>query len=122
MVDSPARPEPNLAEFLTRRARNTSDGRLALDVGVGLIVTIVAVIWRPGGWHIIASAALCFLAFGAWGIADRELRERENGSTAALPAYGFLRLGRAVAAGVGALAAGGLLLSLLGIALGTWIS
>jgi hypothetical protein len=107
---------------LSGRARNASDGRLAFDVGVGLVVTIVAVIWRPSGWHIVASAALCFLAFGAWGITDRELRERQSASAASFGAYRSLHIGRAVAAGVGALAAGGLLISLLGIALGTWIS
>jgi hypothetical protein len=119
MLDSPLRSEPSLAEFLIGRARNASDGRLALDVGLGVVVTIVVLIWRPGGWHIIASAALCFLAFGAWGITDREL---ENVSAASLGGHRLLRVGRAVAVGVGALAAGTLLISLLAIALGTWIS
>jgi len=122
MVDSPSRPEPNLAEFLTRRARSTSDGRLAIDVAAGLVVAIAAVIWRPEGWHLVASAAVCFLAFGAWGITDRELREREIASAMSFGSYRLLRFGRVLAAGLGALAAATLLLGLLGIALGTWIS
>ena len=67
-------------------------------------------------------ATVCFLAYGAWGIADRELREREVGSTEPATRQRLLRFGRAFAAGMGALAAGALLISLLGVALGTWIS
>ena len=122
MVDSPLHSEPSLADFLIGRARNASDGRLALDVGLGVVVTIIVLIWRPAGWHIFASAALCFLAFGAWGITDRELNDREKVSAVSFGPHRLLRVGRAAAVGVGTLAAGSLLISLLAIALGTWIS
>jgi len=122
MVDSPTRPDANLAEFLSARARTSSDGRLAVNAAAGLVIAAVAIIWRPAGWHLITSAAICFLTYGAWGIADRELREREAGSPDSVATTRLLRLGRGVAAGLGALAAGALLISLLGVALGTWIS
>jgi hypothetical protein len=117
---SPPR-DANLVEFLSTRARSASDGRLALDAGLGFLVTVVAVIWRLGGWHLIACVGLCFTAFGAWGIADRELRERGGPSVDGVGLH-LLRIGRGVAAGVGALAGALLLVSLLGMALGTWVS
>jgi len=119
MSDISSPPDANLVEFLSSRARNTSDGRLALDAGLGFVVAIIALIWRPGGWHLIACIGVCFAAFGAWGIADRELRER---AANAAPDVRLLRVGRAMAAVVGALAAALLLIGLLGLALGTWIS
>ena len=115
-------PDANLVEFLSARARRASDGRLTLDAGIGLVVAVGSLIWRPSFWHSIACIGLCFAAFGGWGIADRELRERAALSTAAGTRLGLLRVGRAVAASIGAIAAGLLLISLLGIALGTWIS
>lgn len=65
------------------------------------------------------SAALCVLAFGAWGIADREILERtaENGARSLL-----LRAGRAAAGVVGWLALIGLVFSLLSVGLGLWKS
>jgi hypothetical protein len=112
-----------LAEFLSTRARNASDSRLALDAALGLTAAVAALIWRPRGWALASSAALCFLAFGVWGIADRELRERsmEEGAHAGV-VLGALRSTRAIAAILGGLAAGALIIELLGLALGTWIS
>jgi hypothetical protein len=118
MVESPSSPDANLVEFLSARARGATDGRLALDAGIGFVAAIVALIWRPAGWHIVACVGACFMAFGGWGIADRELREATESELSAR----WLGVGRAIAAGLGALAAGILLLSLLGFALGTWIS
>ena len=112
----------NLREFLTARARTASDLRLALDAGLGLLAAIVALLWRPGGWKLVASAALCFLAFGGWGIADRELQEREHNPGASRISLRLLRLARVLAAILGATAAIALLVGVLGVALGTWIS
>jgi len=122
MTDTPASRDANLREFLRTRARSASDGRLALDAGLGFLATIAVVIWRPGGWHLMACIGLCFAAFGGWGIADRELHEREGRSTDTGIGLRLLRAGRAIAAGIGAVAGGLLLVGLLGIALGTWIS
>lgn len=121
MTDTSPPRDANLIEFLSTRARSASDGRLALDAGLGFVVTVVALIWRPGDWYLIASVGLCFAAFGAWGIADRELRERGGLSITGV-GLSLLRIGRVIAASIGALAGALLLVSLLGIALGTWIS
>jgi hypothetical protein len=109
---------PSLAELLTSRARRASDLRLALDVAVGIVAVGVAAIWRPAGWLMLAAAGLCVGAFGAWGITDRELRERAEGTTVARS----LRVARRLAVALGTLAAVALLLTLCALALGTWIS
>src|SRR4051812_31824089 len=92
----------SLRDFLVSRARHSSDGRLALDAGAGFIVTLVAVVWRGPGWHLLACAGLCFMCYGGWGIADRELLDR---GLEAPPRLTGLRVARAVAAAVGTLSA-----------------
>ena len=111
--------EQGLTEFLSDRAHRASDTRLALDVAIGVVGAVVAIVRRPWAWPVLLGAALCFLAFGAWAIADRELADRqlEHG-----PAARTLRAVRAVSAMVGALAGAEMLLAILGIALGTIIS
>ena len=109
---------PTLAELLSTRARGASDLRLAIDVAVGVVLAVVVAIWRPPVWPVILAAGLCFGAFGAWGIADRELRERGEGS----PSSRWLRLGRQAAALLGTVAGIALLLAVMALALGTWIS
>lgn len=74
MVNTAFRPDASLAEVLTARARAASDTRLALDFAGGFVFAASAYIWRPKGWFLVLSAAICFAAYGAWGIADRELR------------------------------------------------
>jgi hypothetical protein len=88
-----------------------------LDAAIGLAAVLIALIWRPAGWHLIVSAALCFVAFGGWGITDRELRESAVDAAHSIGALKMLRITRAIALGAAAL-----LVGLLGLALGTWIS
>ena len=120
MVESlpQTRGESTLPELLVARARRASDGRLVSDVIGGALAAAVVMIWRPTGWLPLLSAACCFAAFGAWGIADRVLGEQSDPRrwTKALTAL------RAVVAVVGAIAGVALLLSLCGLALGTWTS
>ena len=112
--------EPSLPAFLAARARKASDIRLVLDVAGGVVVLVSALIWKPAGWLLLASAGGCFAAFGAWGIIDRELGERSAaGATAMLSA---LRIGRVLAATLGVLAAATLVLVFLALALGRMIS
>ena len=114
------RPDASLPEFLAARARAASDGRLVVDVIAGCCTALALAVWRPAGWLVLLGAAVSLAAFGAWGIVDRELRER-----ASAPRGGMVRvlaMARAAAAAVGALAAVTAIFSLLGIALGTWIS
>ena len=120
MMNPALRPDASLAEFLVARARSASDGRLVLDVVVGALIALGMGMWRPNGWISLTAGALCLVAFGFWGIADRELRERASHSP---PAIVFvLRTVRAAAALAGALAAATALFAGLGVALGTWIS
>jgi hypothetical protein len=122
MDEAPQQADLDLREFLTARARGASDLRLALDTGLGFVVVVIALLWRPGGWKLLASAALCFVAFGGWGIADRELRERELSSGHSENAVRLLRVTRFFAVILGGAAAVALLVGVLGLALGTWIS
>ena len=109
----------DLFHALAARARATSDGRLVLAVIGGLAVAIGAAVWRPSGWVVIASIGTCAAAVGGWGIADRELGERaaRNGSSVAV-----LRAVRVICIVLGTGAALVAALTVLGTALGTWIS
>jgi hypothetical protein len=120
MVLSALRPDASLPEFLAHRARAASLWRLAIDTVMGSGAAAAVVWWRPNASLVLASAALCFFSYGAWGLLDRAR------SHAALANRTFL--GRlldvvcAVSAALGVLAAAGLLLGVWAIALGTWIS
>lgn len=111
--------EQGLTEFLSDRAHRASDTRLALDVALGVVGAVVAIVRRPWAWPVLLGAALCFLAFGAWAIADRELAERRSDHGALART---LRGVRVISAAVGALAGAEMLLAVLGMALGTIIS
>lgn len=120
MIDTIPGRDAGLPEFLAARARRASDARLAADATGGFIVAMVALMVRFPGWHLVLAAASCFFAFGLWGIADRELGERASSASPAVVTT--FRVVLAVASLVGALAAAALLMSLMGIALGTIIS
>ncbi len=111
-----------LPALLAERARRASDARLALDVGGGVLAATAALWLRPPGWALLVAAALCFAAFGGWGIADRAVRERPADAHASSRALLALRAARATAAVLGALAGLALALLLFTLALGTWIS
>lgn len=113
-------PEADLREVLVARARASSDGRLVADIIGGLLAILVLATWHPRAWLPLGTAALCFVAFGGWGIADRELAEHEE--SAAHWRVLLLRGSRVASAVVGVTAAVGLLLQMLALALGTWIS
>lgn len=106
-----------LPALLARRARNASDTRLALDLGVGLLAAVALVILRPPAWWLLASAALCFAAFGGWGIADREMID-----VADPRARAFLRAARIAAVVLGSAALAVLLFGSMAVALGRWAS
>lgn len=120
MVLSALRPDASLPEFLAYRARSASVWRLAIDTVMGGAACAAAVWWKPTAWLVLASAALCFFGYGAWGMLDR-VRSRP-----ALADRTFLRsvldAACALCAALGVLAAAGLLLGVWAIALGTWIS
>jgi hypothetical protein len=120
MVLSALRPDASLSEFLAHRARSASVRRLSINLAVGLSAFSTALWWRPFAWLVLASLALCFFAYGGWGLADRAR------SVAAVRVNRLLSASMdalcVVLGAVGALAIAALLLSVWGIALGTWIS
>jgi hypothetical protein len=118
-MDSSATDESgqSLPEFLSRRARGSSDRRLAIDAAAGVAAAALVSIFRPPLWLPLLFAALCFATFGVWGIVDRELAQAPAGARALA-----LRAGRGLAALLGGVAALGLTLTLFGMALGRWIS
>ena len=120
MMNPALRPDANLAEFLVARARSASDGRLVLDVVVGSLLALGLGTWRPTGWISLVAASLCLVAFGFWGIADRELRERAQDPPSIISR--LLKIVRATVTLIGGLAAVTALFSTLGVALGMWIS
>lgn len=70
-----AESDNSLPEFLATRARGSSDTRLALDVVIGLVVVLAFGLWRVPGWHMFVAAGSCFLFYGTWAIANRELAD-----------------------------------------------
>jgi hypothetical protein len=112
--------EANLADFLAARARAASDGRLVADVVVGAVALLGLVMWRPVGWVSLVGVALCLTAFGAWGIIDREVRERSDAPETRVSRS--LAVLRVVVTGIGAVAAMTTVFAALGVVLGTWIS
>jgi hypothetical protein len=110
----------SLPELLASRARRASDLRLAVDAGGGLIALVAAVMFQPPLWASLASVGAAVMAYGAWGILDRELADGTR--EAVSRGRGWLRGARAAAAVLGALAALVAGVSFFFAALGTWIS
>lgn len=110
----------SLSAVLAERARAASDGRLILDVAAGLLVVLAVAIWRPRAWIVPCSIGIALAAYGAWGLVDREIAERE--ATADIRLVRTLRILRAVAAVAGLFAAAIGCLAVLGIGLGKWKS
>ncbi len=107
-----------LPELLAARARRASDVRLSLNAAGGLIAAAVIAAGRPPLWPALLPAAVCFLAYGIWGITDRAL-----GDVVGSPATaGGLRVLRGIAAVAGFGAGIALLFAVLALALGQWIS
>lgn len=111
--------DQSLGEALAERARRTSMRRLILDVAGGLIGFGIIAAWRPEGWGVFASAALCFATFGAWGAADRMLNAPYRMTNNAIA--GSLLILRTLAIVVGVVAALVIVFGSLKIAMGTFL-
>lgn len=111
--------EETLGEFLASRARRASEMRLVGDVAFAGFAAIVVGVWRGPLWDVRIAIALCLMAFGIWGVADRDLARRPPLTARELI---IPRTMRVVAAVVGFGAAAYVMLSLLGRAIGTVIS
>ena len=115
----PSQSNDDLFHVLAVRARAMTDGQLVLVVLFGLATTLGVAVWRPSAWTLLASLAFGSAAFGAWGIADRELLARDE---AHMPSTKILGVIRSACLALGACAVVIALFSMLGVALGTWIS
>lgn len=120
MVLSALRPDAGLFEFLAHRARSASVRRLTIDALAGAAGVGATLRWNPAAQLVIATAATLLFSYGAWGMLDRLRAHLANRgwlrTTGLVDALCFL------CAGLGALAAAGVLLAIWAIALGTWIS
>ena len=111
--------EETLGEFLASRARNASEIRLVGDAAFSIFAAVAVGVWRGPLWDVRIAIALCFLAFGIWGVADRDLARRPD----APPRERIVpRAARIAAAILGFGAAAYLMMSLLGRAIGRVIS
>ena len=117
-LDLDRNPEMSLTAFLARRARTSTDARLIIDAVIGFVVAVASLLAHGPIWHLFTSAGICFLSFGAWGMADRELSERSAESTAAR----MLGIARTASATIGFIAAAALFIGALGVAIGRVIS
>jgi hypothetical protein len=114
-LDLDRNPEISLTAFLARRARTSTDARLIVDAVIGFVVALASLLAHGPIWHLFTSAGICFLSFGAWGIADRELGERVVGTRVARMLAGA----RITSAVIGFIAAAALVIGALGVAIGT---
>jgi hypothetical protein len=121
VFNSPAHDDTagSLPTFLAVEARKASDGQLTFAATFGTLAAAIALLWRPDGFSYLLASGLTCGAFGLWGISDRLLAEQGDAGGRRTTLLRGLRLTCAV---VGALAGTGLLIRILFIGLGTWIS
>jgi hypothetical protein len=119
MVDIPQRQEETLSQFLASRARHTTHTRLTGQAVGAMLAAVAIAVWRGPAWEIRLSIAAGLLAFGVWGLADRELAGAVSPWHRPSPA---LRVTKVIAAVLGFAAAAFLMMALLGRALGRIIS
>ena len=112
---SPAADHPSLFGVLAARARHATDTRLVADSAIGTSLGAAILGFRPALW-VLAMPAVVVAAYGAWGIADREVAGRAPG----MPRVA-LGVARAAALVAGLIAALGFLFGALGALLGNWI-
>lgn len=114
-----SRPDSSsLPAFLAARARASSDTRLAINAFAGLATVVIFSFWQVPGWYLLVAIGACFLFYGTWAIANRELAEATPGSSN----RSMLRALAAMSAAMGIGAAVFLALAVLGKMIGTVIS
>lgn len=105
----------SLLGFLAARARHATDVRLMADAAVGTTLAASILLIRPALW-VLAMPAAVVAAYGAWGIADRELQTRAPGTP-----HKTLGIARTAALAAGVVAALAFFFGALGVVLGNWI-
>lgn len=110
----------SLGALLHERALKSSQMRLMLDIALGAAFAAASWWFHPKFWIVLVSAGLCFVCYGAWAIAEREL---EN-SVDTMSQFEEYVLGgiRVVALLAGVASALVMTFSLITKMLGTWIS
>ena len=119
MLETTPHREESLGEVIAERARRASETRLAGDAISAVLAAVAIGVWRGPLWDVRIAIALCFLAFGLWGVADRDLARRSDAPPRAtlLP-----RATRVVAGILGFGSFAYVMVSLLGRAIGRVIS
>ena len=108
--------ERSLGAFLVARARRTSDVRLAVDAGGGLVVALAFALLRPPVGGPATALGVALAASGTWASRDRDRSDASDRHSAAR--HRLLVSARAVAAALGVAAAVGAGLLLFFLALG----
>lgn len=114
------RSNASLAEVLSARAHQATPVRLLADISGGTALVLAMAVYQPRAWVVLASAGLCFSAYGVWALAERRLEWRTLYRSVA--AERGWRTARMVSAVVGLGAFVTMLLASLMLILGTWIS
>lgn len=113
-IASPPAAEPTLGTLVTALVRGTPDTVLAICVIVGLVGSGVLVL-AVSIWSRAIPPLILLSAFGAWGMVDRVGHSTGSGRIG-------VALARAAIILVSIAAVGAMILSFLGVAIGTWIS
>ncbi len=116
MVSTIPAPDETVTEFLAARARHSSFRRLAADAAGGLLVATAVSLWRGPGWFFVGSLAICFFAYGIWGITDRHVGSDHSKKASLLLS---LRAARTLATILGFAAAFFIVMGAVGIAIGS---
>ncbi len=111
--------EENLGTVLAQLARRTPDGRLVLAAAAGVVAALVAIVLKPPAWFPMLAAGVCLLSFGTWGITDRVLHEVPESVSST---QRVLRTARIAAVVLGMCGGVALVLGVLALAMGNWIS
>lgn len=110
----------SLGTILHERALNATPTRLLLDVGVGTAIAVAGWWFHPRLWIVIVCAGLCFVMYGLWATAERQLELGPDDMSQAEES--MLGVVRVVAALTGLASALIMTFSLVTGMLGTWIS
>ena len=112
--------DEGFGDFIVRRAHAASDLALAAWAALGGTMLIAVAVLRPPGWIFLGGLAALALAFGGWGIADRELCD--DRVTASRPMRFAVRVVRALAVFLAVVAAIALVFAVPMLGVGTVIS
>lgn len=115
MVETIPNPDASLTAFLAARARHASFQRLMADAAGGFLVATAVSLWRGPAWSLVSPFAICFFAYGIWGITDRHLGDHSIKGSLLI----YLHVARTLATILGFAAAFFLVMGAVGMAIGS---